>query len=525
MTLALSVHDLPAELLLAIFRLVFSSSFSICDKNCMTCRRTHAAHVAWGPTEAFDTANPTLFPYALAAVLPRWRTVLAGVPEYWTRPVFFLDDPPTSDIDLIDFLSYSVELPIEVYITRRSFSFITDNDDSERERERLRAVMDALRPHLSRCQHIFIHVLRSSSLPSLRHDFAGEAPYLTQLKLECEVDDGINHSAHAKPLPPVSFHCPAIYTLLIDGPNFCTIAMNHPEWWSSAFTPLRYLIIRNLTHDTLPFGSALVCLNIQVLPFLRTLSLSNVSFDTTGPPCNHTLSLHMLILTQTSSPFLSHFFRYTFLGDLYSIRIESCTFPPDTATTVDDKNSDINLTAIPIAFSLTLCNITNPSHLITLLRPWVGRRLTLESCPGLDDSVLAMMCSPLHPTPPTAIASCSATAEPENATAQPAPSDQTDTPYHDIYTTHTIPAQFGCPNLSTLYLNNCTNFTPDGIKHLIQVRNEVPDVDAGAVPTGAIQLITVIGPAPKISQAEKEYFDEQEIVKWDSEVIDYFPFI
>lgn len=480
MVLASSIDHLPAELLLAIFRILFSSSYSICsplNNNCITCRRINTHHVLWGPTESFAYTDPTLFPFAQAAVLPRWRALLATVPEYWTRPIFLLDDPPTPLTDIRDFLSYSNSLPIEVYITRRNFT----KDPDPLEAQRVRDAIDALKPHLSRCQFLFIRVSRSSSLPSLRHDFTGDAPYLTQLKLQCDFDDGINPIAHTQPLPPQPFRCPALYTLLIDGPNFSQIAINHAKWWGASFNTLKSLIIRNLETDPLPFTSALASLCVRVLSDLRLLTLSNVSFDTSLDTTTtlpiYPFALQMLILSQTSFPFLAHFFRYTFLGDLYTIRIESCAFPPDSTT----------LITIPNTFSLTLKNITHPSHFISLLRTWGGRRLYIDTCPGFDNSILEMMSSPLRAS--------------------------TSNDSHALIT----PTTFACPNLSILHLTNCTNFTPSAITSLIDTRNNPDNLDLGAVVmTGVMELVTITGDTPEISEAEKNHFDEGAIVRWGS---------
>ena len=100
----MSLASLPSELLLIIFRNVFSSRYSTCSSSsCYTCFRIGPNHDAWGPTQSFNPSDPTLFPFALAAVLPHWRDVLSTVPEYWTRPVFFLVGT-TADIDVAEIL-------------------------------------------------------------------------------------------------------------------------------------------------------------------------------------------------------------------------------------------------------------------------------------------------------------------------------------------------------------------------------------------------------------------------------------
>jgi hypothetical protein len=545
----MSNASLPAELLLAVFRDVFASQYSICSHHCSTCRRIGSNHVAWGPTQAFNTADPALFPFALAAVTPRWRAVLSTVPEYWTRPVFFLDGPNYTPLaEVLEVLWFSRNLPIEVYITRRTFPEDEDGDaveGGEEEAERMRDVMDALKPHLPRCQHIFIHTLHSSSLPSLRHDFSGHCPFLTQLKLESEFDDGLNTIAHVQSLPQQDFTCPAIYTLLIDGPNFREIALkDYRVWWGKAFKPTKTLIIRNLTTSAgapaVPFTQALECLAVGVLSNLSALVLSNVSFDpssisaTTAPPPNYAFTLNMLVLSRTPFSFLPHFFRYTFLGDLYTICIESCTFSePDVAgNPISLSPSSTPTTTIPNTFSLTLKDISQPYHLISLLRTWNGRRLKIISCPGFDDTVLEMMRSPLYSS------SLSSSQPSSSSSSSPLLLPNDDNPDHAaIYA-----SKLGCPNLSVLYLSHCTNFTPSALRTLIATRNLSPEPElsddttttntttttavagggggahnnnnAGLPNTGIIELVTVTGDAPPLSDEERTEFASSDIVLW-----------
>lgn len=498
----MTLASLPTELLLIVFRNVFASQYSTCtSSSCYTCFRIGLNHVVWGPTQSFNPSDPTLFPFALAAVLPHWHEVLSTVPEYWTRPVFFLDGA-TADMDVAKILMYSKNLPLEVYVTRRAFPPGDDIADQEHEGDarlearRMCEVMDKLRPHLSRCQYIFIHTFRSSSLPSLRHDFSGHCSFLTQLKLECNIDDGFNILAHDQHLPSEQFTCPAIYTLLIDGPNFREIVMKgHKAWWMNAFKSVRTLRIQNLTATSgapVQYVPALECISMSALPQLSTLVLSNVAFDNT-PAASvtpdglyYTFALNMLILSSMSFSFLSHFFQYSFLGDLYNVRLEAC------GTAQEDQSTHI-YTPLPSTFSLTLQNLTHSRHVIELLRTWNGRRLNLVSCPGFDDSVLEMMQEPL---------------------------DSTTT-------------LFGCPHLSVLYLSDCTNFTPAGLINLLYARNGTCEFDAGdqvdsALATapvfgwtgtgdgGVIELVTVTGNAPTLTDSERRDFEKIKVIHWKS---------
>lgn len=499
----MTLASLPTELLSIIFRNVFASQYSTCSSSsCYTCFRIGLNHVAWGPTQSFNPSDPTLFPFALAAVLPHWREVLSTVPEYWTRPVFFLDGA-TADIDVAEILMYSKNLPLEVYVTRRTFPHEGDIAGQEHaggarvEARRMCEVMDKLKPHLSRCQYIFIHTLRSSSLPSLRHDFSSHCPFLTQLKLECNIDDGLNILVHDQHLPSEQFTCPVIYTLLIDGPNFREIVMKgHKTWWINAFKSVRTLRIQNLTATSgapVQYVPALECISMSALPYLSTLVLSNVAFDNAptarvnpGVPY-YTFALNMLILSSMSFSFLSHFFQYSFLGDLYNIRLEAC------GTTQEDQTNTHIYTPLPTTFSLTLQNLSHPRHLIELLRTWNGRRLNLVSCPGFDDSVLEMMQEPL---------------------------DSTTT-------------LFGCPHLSVLYLSDCTNFTPAGLINMLYARNGTCEFDAdnevasapatgpviggtGAGDGGVIELVTVTGNAPTLTNSERRDFEKINVIHWKS---------
>ena len=271
----------------------------------------------------------------------------------------------------------------------------------------------------------------------------------------------------------------------------------YKKWWIIAFKSARTLRIQNLTITSgapVQYVPALECISMSALPHLSTLDLSNVAFDkastaTAIPDALYfTFALNMLILSSMSFSFLSHFFRYSFLGDLYNIRLEACGTAPEGQT-------DTSIyTHLPTTFSLTLQNLTHPRHLIELLRTWNGRRLNLVSCPGFDDSVLEMMQDPLDPTT----------------------------------------TLFGCSHLSALYLSNCTNFTPAALTKLLHARNGTSEihVDDGAVAAfttgpavgvgdgGVIELITVTGNAPILTDGKRRYFEKINAIHWKSGAVE-----
>ncbi|KAJ3557471.1 hypothetical protein NP233_g11735 [Leucocoprinus birnbaumii] len=309
----------PTELLLIIFNFVFDDLASYCadspeaHKECDVCNGVYQnaipagaggsagqnLHVVWEWQD--DVLSDALFPYSIAGVCRRWRDIMATVPQFWTRLIVFVDDPtvsayrpstppltppwssssslpstssepPASYAPTIDaarnihsHLSWSAQLPIEVYVLRRRHSTSLGIDKTERSRTRL--VFEAIKPHLHRCHVLRFSVLQSSSLPSLVHDFAGvKAPVLTDLRLECEVDDGVcalapvpllqpsttsvstvpvfstqgilrNRILHSgkfspssaatssSPLSTAGFWCPVLNALSLNGRNFRDLAL------------------------------------------------------------------------------------------------------------------------------------------------------------------------------------------------------------------------------------------------------------------------------------------------------------
>ncbi|KIJ06654.1 hypothetical protein PAXINDRAFT_139085, partial [Paxillus involutus ATCC 200175] len=102
---------LPTELLFMVFEHVYAEQSR---------GSSDLGYPGWGQALLWEsklTPNPSLFPYALAHVSPRWKDILLTVPKYWTRLVFTLDHSSSSFTDLPSHLrlAASCDLPMQIH--------------------------------------------------------------------------------------------------------------------------------------------------------------------------------------------------------------------------------------------------------------------------------------------------------------------------------------------------------------------------------------------------------------------------
>lgn len=134
-----------------------------------------------------DCRDISQFPYNVAAVCKLWLDVLSRIPQCWTRVIIDVAFDPSKFLDI--FL-WSKDLPkLEVTIFNSHTHHSNNVDDSSVERQRVSAIVDALRPHISRCKIITFDLTFLTSLPSPMFFLLEDAPHLKKLVLECKVDN------------------------------------------------------------------------------------------------------------------------------------------------------------------------------------------------------------------------------------------------------------------------------------------------------------------------------------------------
>ncbi|KII84878.1 hypothetical protein PLICRDRAFT_57389 [Plicaturopsis crispa FD-325 SS-3] len=137
-----------------------------------------------------DLRSPSLFPYALADVCPRWHAVLGMVPEFWTRLVINVDDSPSATplSDVQSHLEWSKDLPLEVTVWRYDRDY--EGGDAEGERIRVEAVNKLLVLHFPRLTAVRFDVSQALSFPPFGVGPLGRAENLLELSLLAHVGRG-----------------------------------------------------------------------------------------------------------------------------------------------------------------------------------------------------------------------------------------------------------------------------------------------------------------------------------------------
>ena len=144
-----SIGDLPVELLLTIFKLIYDDDdtevYNLGDDFFAEGGYLEPSlHASMCQIED-DLHNPTLFPMTIAFVCLHWRDILAKSPEYWNKVVFEVGRDPTP---LLDAFSWSNDQLLDVLVWNR----IPDLTPAGKalENERVSAITQSLTPHFHR---------------------------------------------------------------------------------------------------------------------------------------------------------------------------------------------------------------------------------------------------------------------------------------------------------------------------------------------------------------------------------------
>lgn len=417
---------------------------------------------------------------------------MASVPQFWTRLIIFLDGP------LLDFrshLKWSGALPIEVYVLRRRHSTSLGIDKSERTRSR--TVFEAIKPHLHRCHVLRFSLLQSTSLPSLISDFAGvNAPLLTDLRLECEIDDQRDYPDCIPLNESPQFRCPSLTAVSLNGRNFrdLSLAIQHGrEFWLPVlqfiekFTVAHYSARPPQSYE-FTLSNMLQVIRRERMPRLTFLKLIDLEIQLASSTPNVEIAALHIHLEELETDVIKHFCAsLDVVHDLESFHVIRSPIPddwdiPDTRDLVMEEVNDLR-------------GINSP------VKDWIGNRLVFTGCNGFNDDFLKMLRSSGSGLFPTTVASglvAAPTAIPIN-----------------------VPFPFKCSNLQEIYLNDCMNYTIAELKMMIAARN------SGLVPHGrramesdgppCILELYVTGIGPELSKEDKAWFEQRlPIFYWET---------
>lgn len=207
-----TIHDLPADVLLIVFRSVF---MAVCPTEITPPPRLSEALPQlnpWSDPYRLDVEYPV--PECLAAVHPYWRQVMSGLSEFWKNFVIWTGRNATPISRVRQYLTWSGTHVLDVYVFRRYDPSVHDPS----ERAHMQAIFELLMPHIQRIQILCVNCLYASSLPRPRIDLFGHATTLLNLDLSSMIDDlvvGVDNRPHLRDLS-----MPALRWLSIHGDHF-----------------------------------------------------------------------------------------------------------------------------------------------------------------------------------------------------------------------------------------------------------------------------------------------------------------
>ncbi|EIW81751.1 hypothetical protein CONPUDRAFT_143455 [Coniophora puteana RWD-64-598 SS2] len=386
-TRRLTIHHLPADVILFIFRSLYDSLHEM--KQNYDIRLSHQTiaeeDVSW------DTRDPTfwrwkdehvlmpsIFPYACARVCMQWRDLIAGVSAFWTRVIIILDAPHFSASWVRWLLERSRNHPIQVWVTRMNKQpNPVIGDGSVEERVNVKMALECLQPHLVRCRMLCFNVLCRSSIVAACYRLSGEAPALRSLVLNSRVTDTVAPSSRLRHLTCNLTH------LTVDAKSFTDIR-KYRDWGGLSAYASRHLSIR-ITAYTLSDGPTSfvsmkrLILALRRMPRCDSLTIKDVCFrptDTTANDLGVVLGIDLLNFENLEGTAVRDFFANT-ITHPESTSITRCSLAGEWTNPVEGQD----LAFIDIGAD-------EKTALAGALRYWDNQFLHFVRCPAVDDAFL-----------------------------------------------------------------------------------------------------------------------------------------
>ncbi|KIJ95496.1 hypothetical protein K443DRAFT_325383 [Laccaria amethystina LaAM-08-1] len=383
------IASLPAELLLIILKTVYVDTrqrvmvfdpHTLCKGPC-NCKLdlNEGTLTEWNNHD--DLTSPSVFPYALASVCKQWYDLMLLVSEFWTRLVIFVDSQPTPIADLRAQLSASRDWSFEAHIINRQDGIGEDC----MERSRVQAVVEALSPHFHRCERLTFDVMHNSSIPSIRRNFSGTYPLLTELLIECKIHDSKpqevgENEAKAPPL------FPNLDRIALTGSAFAD-AYENPSWLTGIETKkLALCKISHLSPIDVPdltffnFLSVLGRLGNMISLELKHVNLPTLPDEDVPNDWDFRLDFNSLHLEGLKKETFQEFDYFTStLLYLESQTIRACELPDY---------------GISHSYYLDVEDISSTEELLSVVPTLSSRCVTFVSCGGLNDAVLERLSMP-----------------------------------------------------------------------------------------------------------------------------------
>ncbi|KAH9924519.1 uncharacterized protein B0H18DRAFT_1011525 [Fomitopsis serialis] len=170
-----TVNDLPPDVLLIILRDVFRDALQEFRRRGKLSRAT-AQFVPRSPFDDFVTDSSRCSAEHLASVCPQWREAMSSSSIFWAQIVVWTGANPTPLTKIRQYLAWSREQPLHIYVIRRFSPSLEDRT----EKAHVKAIVELLLPHVQRLKVLCMKLLHSSSLPLPR---AFITPVLEELSM------------------------------------------------------------------------------------------------------------------------------------------------------------------------------------------------------------------------------------------------------------------------------------------------------------------------------------------------------
>ncbi|KAH9931000.1 uncharacterized protein B0H18DRAFT_992199 [Fomitopsis serialis] len=378
------ISVLPPDVLLMIFRAVLDVESD------STIMASFAAD--WDePDPCLPRSDPNFrwpFQESLTSVCCLWRELMASVSTFWTCLVIWIDEEPPQLARIRDYVTWSRDRLIDIYILRRdALRPHTKGDPTEK--AHVKAVMDVLSPHMKRWQTLRVRLLHSSSLPLPRVDLVGCADELILLRLSSVIDDTVA-SIEAAPSLDGEFHAPKLLWLYMGGFPFREVYVKpFPRLPLPPRLDGVYLLEYDSHHPPFPLVDLLSCL--ASCNGLYKVQLANLKLDCsyTGPPIlESTMTWDVIDFIDMTGNIISEYNRLLDYSYAEMASYTRCSM--DTPAQLGDS------------YVISMEGIVNAMALFSLLAGAQGqescRRAWFISCDGLCSEIIRALAMPI-PTP------------------------------------------------------------------------------------------------------------------------------
>ncbi|TFY60196.1 hypothetical protein EVJ58_g5304 [Rhodofomes roseus] len=208
----ITVLDLPPEILIII---IDYASHAVCHPQI---QQGHAFGIHIAALPPYDDPNPRYpFPECFASVSPLWREAMSISSVFWPHFVIWIGRDPTPLPRIREYLAWSRDRPLHIYILRRLDP--SASLQAPWERAQVKAVIRVLLPSIRRWATLCMKVLRASSIPLPCLDLVGRADMLETLVLDFLIDDLVYREEMDSHLAG-ALHTPALKKLSMGGVHF-----------------------------------------------------------------------------------------------------------------------------------------------------------------------------------------------------------------------------------------------------------------------------------------------------------------